>query len=266
MKPSFVAGFRTCRFWDKLTSKRFFSIYFCRCFMDGIVSSWHLRRTPSGNAINATNSPANSGLDPSLIQLFPTFGYSSVREFRREQYGFECAICLGEFKDDDILRLLTVCYHVFHEECIDLWLTSQKTCPVCRSDLDLPRETLEKNPLLNPNNDTNGTSQSIGSLEHAICINVREDDNEIESRGGNSEGTTRHHGEKQNQGHENIERFSRSHSTGHSIVVTREENDRYTLRLLEHVKVKFTRGHNTAQSCITFGEFSSPQTMALERK
>ncbi|KAJ9130248.1 hypothetical protein P3X46_025910 [Hevea brasiliensis] len=238
----------------------FFSIYFCRCFMESVVNNWHLRRSTSGNNLNPASSPANNGLDPALIQIFPTFSYSSVKDFRREKYGLECAVCLAEFEDDDVLRLLTVCYHVFHQECIDLWLESHKTCPVCRSDLDLPRETLEKTPASEQNND-HQTNNNGTLAENAISIDIAEDDDgdQKEGRSGNAEGNlVGDDANKQNQSHEKIERFSRSHSTGHSIVVAREEEDRYTLRLLDHVKVKFSKGHNNSESCITFGDFTSP--------
>ncbi|KAG5007797.1 hypothetical protein JHK82_025723 [Glycine max] len=49
--------------------------------------------------------------------------------------GFQHSLLL-QFDSDSMLRLLTVCYHVFHQQCIDLWLSSHKTCPVCRTDLD----------------------------------------------------------------------------------------------------------------------------------
>ncbi|CAK7356118.1 unnamed protein product [Dovyalis caffra] len=227
--------------------------------MEGIIHSWHLRQN-SGGLVNPASSKENPGLDSSQIQVFPTFTYSSVKDFRREECGLECAICLAEFSDDDLLRLLTVCYHVFHKECIDLWLEAHKTCPVCRRDLDLPRETLEKTRIrdhradINVHHDTNETN---ALLEHVISIHVREDSGE-EDRGGNSGGRSTREADRQNEGHEKMLGLSRSHSTGHSIVATREEENRYTLRLMEHVKVKITRGHCATGSCITFGDYSSP--------
>lgn len=44
-------------------------------------------------------------------------------------------MCLSEFDGHDLLRLLPTCNHVFHTECIDAWLGSHVTCPVCRSRL-----------------------------------------------------------------------------------------------------------------------------------
>ncbi|KAF9608395.1 hypothetical protein IFM89_009761 [Coptis chinensis] len=47
----------------------------------------------------------------------------------------ECAVCLNEFGNDETLRLLLKCDRVFHPECIDAWLASHTTCPVCRANL-----------------------------------------------------------------------------------------------------------------------------------
>ncbi|KAH0455884.1 hypothetical protein IEQ34_015916 [Dendrobium chrysotoxum] len=49
-----------------------------------------------------------------------------------------CAICQAEFDDeeegeDEPLRLLPDCGHLFHAICIDQWLQQHTTCPVCRS-------------------------------------------------------------------------------------------------------------------------------------
>ncbi|KAL9368984.1 hypothetical protein Peur_040183 [Populus x canadensis] len=236
----------------------FFSICFYRFFMEGIVHGWHLRQSSLG-LVNPASSKENPGLDSSQIQLFPTFTYSSVKDFRREQHGLECAICLAEFSDEDLVRLLTVCYHVFHQECIDLWLESHKTCPVCRRDLDLPKEALEKARIGDHRADINvhDTNETNALLEHAISIHVSEDSGE-EGREGHGRGSSTQDVDRQNEGHEKILGMSRSHSTGHSILATREEEDRYTLRLMERVKVKITRGHCATGSCITFGDYSGP--------
>jgi len=43
----------------------------------------------------------------------------------------ECTICLTEFCQGDRKRRLG-CRHCFHVACIDTWLRSNPTCPVCR--------------------------------------------------------------------------------------------------------------------------------------
>lgn len=45
-----------------------------------------------------------------------------------------CSICLCEFEEDEELRTLPECSHSFHVPCIDMWLYSHSTCPICRTD------------------------------------------------------------------------------------------------------------------------------------
>ncbi|XP_068644664.1 RING-H2 finger protein ATL79-like [Aristolochia californica] len=44
-----------------------------------------------------------------------------------------CAVCLCEFKDGEEVRDLPHCRHSFHVPCIDKWLHSRSTCPICRT-------------------------------------------------------------------------------------------------------------------------------------
>jgi len=46
-----------------------------------------------------------------------------------------CIICLAEYEEKDVLRVLPYCGHDFHMACIDLWLEQNSTCPVCRISL-----------------------------------------------------------------------------------------------------------------------------------
>jgi hypothetical protein len=46
-----------------------------------------------------------------------------------------CVICLAEYEEKDVLRILPYCSHNFHMACIDLWLEQNSTCPVCRISL-----------------------------------------------------------------------------------------------------------------------------------
>lgn len=53
----------------------------------------------------------------------------------------DCSVCLGDFQDGDLVRLLPKCGHAFHVPCIDTWLRAHVNCPVCRSDVVDPTVT-----------------------------------------------------------------------------------------------------------------------------
>ncbi|KAK7386656.1 hypothetical protein VNO78_26990 [Psophocarpus tetragonolobus] len=250
-------------------------VYLCKYCFSSVIHTWAFQRTASGSLIRLTphRSPPR-GLDPSMLQLFPTFTYSSVKDLRKDQkYGLECAICLLEFEDDNMLRLLTLCCHVFHQECIDLWLRSHKTCPVCRRNLDSPPEEVQKT------GDVNDTTM-VTSTNGEIHINVGEeeqDGGEVEvckhlhkagSMASFTIGLGLHPHECEHNDMEirqEVEQtFARSHSTGHSIVLIRGEgdegkssdDDKYTLRLPEHVLRVRQNKHNCTRSCVSYKDMT----------
>ncbi|KAL7115603.1 hypothetical protein ACP275_04G192400 [Erythranthe tilingii] len=45
----------------------------------------------------------------------------------------ECAVCLGEFEEEEWVKHLPNCAHVFHVSCIDTWFQTHASCPLCRS-------------------------------------------------------------------------------------------------------------------------------------
>ncbi|KAJ1560058.1 hypothetical protein HK096_010172 [Nowakowskiella sp. JEL0078] len=82
----------------------------------------------------------------------------------RRQNG--CSICLEEFNNDDEIRILDVCNHVFHKICVDTWMTERSTkCPNCRLDtriaLHIPIEPAEHQEGLTNENEVDSTNQDI---------------------------------------------------------------------------------------------------------
>jgi hypothetical protein len=85
----------------------------------------------------------DAGVDQASIDALPVFLYGSVvvggggggQGKAKAKDPFDCAVCLCEFSPDDRLRLLPQCSHAFHLECIDTWLLSHSTCPLCRRSL-----------------------------------------------------------------------------------------------------------------------------------
>ncbi|CAN6340091.1 unnamed protein product [Urochloa humidicola] len=48
----------------------------------------------------------------------------------------QCVICLGLVQVGEVVRRMPACKHLFHVECIDMWLRSHSTCPICRAAVE----------------------------------------------------------------------------------------------------------------------------------
>ncbi|CAM6127760.1 unnamed protein product [Calypogeia fissa] len=81
---------------------------------------------------DAISSPPTHGLDEALIRKIPIFEFIKGDGFTVET---ECPVCLMEFVDKQELRMLPKCAHAFHIHCVDTWLTSHSTCPLCRANV-----------------------------------------------------------------------------------------------------------------------------------
>ncbi|KAG6428155.1 hypothetical protein SASPL_112404 [Salvia splendens] len=82
---------------------------------------------------------ADRGLELAVLNSLPVFLHHhqpAAAEKEQEVAPPECAVCLSEFEEKEIVRLLPKCNHSFHIECIDMWLRSHSTCPLCRSPVE----------------------------------------------------------------------------------------------------------------------------------
>ncbi|KAF9595932.1 hypothetical protein IFM89_006213 [Coptis chinensis] len=71
------------------------------------------------------------GLDETTIQSYPTLLYSLAKLKNKDTVSY-CSICLSDYENTDMLRVLPDCGHLFHEKCVDPWLQLRPTCPLCR--------------------------------------------------------------------------------------------------------------------------------------
>lgn len=76
------------------------------------------------------------GLDEATLSSYPKLMYSEIKKGGSTTSC--CSICLLDYKESDMLRLLPHCSHLFHLNCIDPWIKLHPTCPVCR---DTPNTT-----------------------------------------------------------------------------------------------------------------------------
>ncbi|KAI4989987.1 hypothetical protein ZWY2020_038350 [Hordeum vulgare] len=224
----------------------FFSVYVRHCYGDNTYAATTL---PIGAAA-ARSRRQQRGLDPAVLETFPTMAYADVKEHKAVKGALECAVCISEFDDDDTLRLLPKCSHVFHPDCIDTWLASHVTCPVCRANLvpgddadapaagdAAPAEPSSVHPAPQPQEPASETEAA-----HAVVIDVEESEDERIIREETDELTRigslkRALRSKSSRG---PARFPRSHSTGHSLAARAGTGagagaERFTLRLPESV-------------------------------
>ncbi|PKA53292.1 E3 ubiquitin-protein ligase ATL4 [Apostasia shenzhenica] len=84
----------------------------------------------------STSSPASDR--DQLISSLPLFTLASSVASLPKSPSLDCAVCLGALRPADELRLLPACRHAFHSQCVDTWLRSTPSCPLCRSSIRLP--------------------------------------------------------------------------------------------------------------------------------
>ncbi|XP_042489873.1 E3 ubiquitin-protein ligase ATL6-like [Macadamia integrifolia] len=213
----------------------------------------------------------NRGLDPAVIDTFPTLAYSSVKDHKLGKGALECAVCLSEFEDEDTLRLLPKCDHVFHPDCIDAWLSKRTTCPVCRGNLlgetpatpvpvqDMEGDSVGEISISEPGDVEN--QQSSPQLLTVVAAPEVINKNQMQNRPlrtPKTPGTPRTRPTRPRF----MGRFPRSHSTGHSLVLVQpgEDVERFTLRLPEEVRkqVMNMRHLNRTRSMLSLPSVGSP--------
>ncbi|KZV41620.1 ring finger protein [Dorcoceras hygrometricum] len=80
-----------------------------------------------------------SGRAPVVVAAIPTMKFN--REAFSSMEDAQCSICLAEYEEKEVLRIMPKCGHTFHLSCIDMWLRKQLTCPICRISMDESFET-----------------------------------------------------------------------------------------------------------------------------
>ncbi|KAJ1262519.1 hypothetical protein BS78_09G114200 [Paspalum vaginatum] len=85
------------------------------------VSRWRRQREDLG-----------AKLPDDVTSALPVYVYSGAGADAGEKNP-ECAVCIMELRDGDSARLLPLCGHRFHADCVGAWLRHHTTCPVCRA-------------------------------------------------------------------------------------------------------------------------------------
>ncbi|XKL64357.1 hypothetical protein PGB90_004443 [Kerria lacca] len=70
------------------------------------------------------------GLNKVEINQIPSFKFDTEKHHSDQT---TCVVCMCDFEEQQILRDLP-CSHMFHAKCVDKWLKTNRTCPICRGD------------------------------------------------------------------------------------------------------------------------------------
>jgi E3 ubiquitin-protein ligase EL5 len=101
-------------------------------------------RRPRPRSGSGGDGGTGGGVDPEVLRSLPVTVYSrstaaaAAKEEEEDDDGVECAVCLAELEDGEEARFLPRCGHGFHAECVDMWLGSHSTCPLCRLTVVVP--------------------------------------------------------------------------------------------------------------------------------
>ncbi|RWR93169.1 zinc finger protein [Cinnamomum micranthum f. kanehirae] len=85
---------------------------------------------------NDDHNDVVGGLDQTIISSYPKFPFAKSDTGRGSDP--ICSICLCEYREAEMLRMLPDCRHSFHLSCVDAWLRLNASCPVCRRTSPVP--------------------------------------------------------------------------------------------------------------------------------
>ncbi|KAH7433179.1 hypothetical protein KP509_07G057700 [Ceratopteris richardii] len=206
----------------------FFSIYVKRHSIRAEDAAWGRGGANQGRP----NEPPSQGVDPALLEKLPLVIYSSSK---KKGSNVECVVCLTDFEEGETLCQLPKCRHVFHKDCIDMWLFSHTTCPLCRRSL------------------MSGSTRSFrwGSGSGSLRLSLARRGSQRGSAAGtgpttpiDGRATLDNETEMANLDRVRRNRLRRSHSTGHSLVMYAQRIDG-SAAITEHPDVEETRSSDS---------------------
>ncbi|KAL3648789.1 hypothetical protein CASFOL_005192 [Castilleja foliolosa] len=130
------------------------------------------RRRRTEDTLVIHRSPAtteNRGLNESAIRSIPIFKFKKTESF--DAKSCECAVCLNEFQEDENLRVIPNCAHVFHIDCIDVWLQNNANCPLCRTSISSTQIPLNQVIFPSPSHQDR-TDNFTGRDEDYVVIEI----------------------------------------------------------------------------------------------
>ncbi|KAL2325756.1 hypothetical protein Fmac_024814 [Flemingia macrophylla] len=194
--PTFTTAVATeAAFYLRSCLIRGYYILVFKCFLN-----WHLvdHARPFFLSSQGTEDPFElrstpsepRGLEEAVIMLLPVIRYKP--EDFGERATTECSVCLSEFQQDEKLRVIPNCGHVFHIDCIDIWLHNNAHCPLCRTSVSsmTSQVHVDQVQVLTPRPSPQDQSQNIENLidEGFVVIDLESEHEHEHDRDQNLQG------------------------------------------------------------------------------
>ncbi|XP_050251508.1 RING-H2 finger protein ATL7-like isoform X2 [Quercus robur] len=138
----------------------------------------HQRANSSSLQIPPSYANNNDISRKELREMLPIIVYKESFSIRDSQ----CSVCLVEYQAEDRLQHIPACGHTFHMDCIDYWLATHTTCPLCRLSLVPASKSSTELPHLNVESGhefsvaVNGNDTSIQQRPQASVAAQSEED------------------------------------------------------------------------------------------
>ncbi|KAB1670720.1 hypothetical protein ES319_1Z142100v1 [Gossypium barbadense] len=84
---------------------------------------------------NIFDTGSAKGLARHLVEKIPKMIITNGNNVNASGEKVSCSVCLQDFQLGETVRNLPQCHHMFHQPCIDKWLLSHGSCPLCRRDM-----------------------------------------------------------------------------------------------------------------------------------
>ncbi|CAN8247810.1 unnamed protein product [Cochlearia groenlandica] len=119
----------------------------------------------------------NRGLDESVIRAIPILKFKKTRDQNEDVLiggeDQECSVCLSEFREEEKLRIIPNCSHLFHIDCIDVWLQYNANCPMCRTRVSCDPSYVSDRvsaPSSSPENPVSDSSNIVGRGQNDFMV------------------------------------------------------------------------------------------------
>ncbi|KAI4989699.1 hypothetical protein ZWY2020_038062 [Hordeum vulgare] len=122
-----------------------------------------------GQSRAAAAAARRFGLGRAAIDALPTFAYGADDVDLESGGGAACSVCLEDLRAGEMARRIPACGHAFHVGCIDMWLHSHRSCPLCRCDLSPPRKVVVKVPAVESGTPAEGALPAVAATVEPLA-------------------------------------------------------------------------------------------------